>query len=481
MRGSRQLGALTNHLWSTMPAMRSVRSTFVVALALAFSAGPAMGQRAELDKIIRRDLLPNGLEVIVVENHGVPLATVEIDVKNGSFTQTPEYAGLAHLYEHMFFKANAKLPKPDQFIDRASELGAVFNARTQEEDVSYYLTVPSDSLGAAMQLMNDALRTPLFLREELERERQVVIGEYDRQESSPFFELDQETTKRLYPGQWSRKNVIGDRHVIETTTPEKMRFIQHRYYIPNNSALIITGDVNPDSVFAAARSMFGDWARGPDPFKVDPIPPITPLAKSEAIIIERPVNAVTVFIRWQGPSVGKDPAATYSADVFSDVLNNPSSTLQRRLVDTGLWQSIGVNYYTLDHVGPITISGQTSPEKLKRALAALDAEIARFATPGYMTQEELDAVKAQRIVESAFGRERASGFAQTIGFWWAVASLEYYMGYVDNMAKQSMADLRRYATTYIAGKPHVTGVLLPADARKALALTEADVLNAGAR
>jgi zinc protease len=332
-----------------------------------------------------------------------------------------------------------------------------------------------------MHLMNDALRTPLFLKEELDRERQVVIGEYDRQESSPFFELDQETTKRLYPGQWSRKNVIGDRQVIATTTPEKMRFIQHKYYVPNNSALIITGDVNPDSIFAAARALFGDWEKGPDPFQVDPIPPIAPLTKSEALIIERPVNAVTVFVRWQGPSVQKDPAATYVADVFSDVLNNPASTLQRRLVDTGLWQSIGVNYYTLNHVGPITISGQTTPEKLKRALAALDAEIARFAQPGYVTQEELEAVKAQRAVESAFGRERASGFAQTIGFWWAVASLDYYMGYVDNMAKQTLGDLARYASTYIIGKPHVTGVLLPAEARKAIALTEADLLPTGAK
>jgi zinc protease len=381
----------------------------------------------------------------------------------------------------MFFKSDSAYPQPDAFTQHAAELGAVFNGSTREEVVNYYLTLPADSVEAGMRLLESAFRAPLFRPDELAREKQVVLGEYDRQESSPFFELDQGTTKLLYPGQWSRKNVIGDRQVIATTTPEKMRFIQHKYYVPNNSALIITGDVNPDSIFAAARALFGDWPKGPDPFEVDPIPPIPALAKSEALIIERPVNAVTVFVRWQGPSVQKDPAATYAADVFSDVLNNPASTLQRRLVDTGLWQSIGVNYYTLNHVGPITISGQTSPEKLKRALAALDAEIARFAQPGYITQEELEAVKAQRAVESAFGRERASGFAQTIGFWWAVASLDYYMGYVDNMAKQTLADLSRYATTYIIGKPHVTGVLLPAEARKAIALTEADLLPTGAK
>jgi len=453
-----------------------------VALILAFvalTAVPAHAQRAELEKIIRRRVLTNGLEVIVVENHGVPLATVEIDVKNGSFTQTPEYAGLAHMYEHMFFKANEHLPEPDQFIDRAAELGAVFNGRTDEERVAYYMTLPADSLAGGMQAIADALRAPLFLQEELERERQVVIGEYDRNESNPFFRLQAELGKRLYPGQWSRKNVIGDRDVILTVKPAKMREIQHKYYVPNNSVLIVTGDVSPDSVFALADKTYGDWKRGPDPFAADPIPPIPALQKSEALIIEQPVGAVTVLVQWQGPSVRKDPKATYAADVFSDVLNQPNSTLHKRLVDTGLWQSIGVSYYTLDQVGPITINGQTTPDKLKPALAALDAEIERFTRPGYISKEELEAVKAQRAVSSAFGRERASSFSQTIGFWWSVASLEYYMGYVDNMAKQSLADLRGYAAKYIVGKPRVTGVVIPSEARQSIALTTADLLPRG--
>jgi len=450
-----------------------------VLAAVALTAAPLEGQRAELEKIIKRRVLTNGLEVIVVENHGVPLATVEIDVKNGSFTQTPEYAGLAHMYEHMFFKANEHLPEPDQFIDRAAELGAVFNATTQEERVAYYMTLPADSLAGGMQAISDALRSPLFLKEELEREREVVIGEYDRNESNPFFRLQSELGKQLYPGQWSRKNVIGDRDVILSVTPEKMREIQRKYYVPNNSVLIVTGDITPDSVFALAERTYGDWAKGANPFASEPIPDIPPLHKSEALIIEQPVGAVTVQIQWQGPSVRRDPAATYAADVFSDVLNQPNSTLQKRLVDTGLWQSLGVNYYTLDHVGPITISGQTTPDKLKSALAALDGEIQRFTEPGYFSREELEAVKAQRAVSSAFGRERASGFSQTIGFWWSVADLEYYMGYVDNMAKQTLLDLRSYAAKYIVGKPRVTGVVIPADARQSIALKTTDLLPRG--
>ena len=452
-------------------------------MLLAFVLFPirAWGQRAELEKIIQRKVLANGLEVIVVENHGVPLATIEIDVKNGSFTQTPEYEGLAHMYEHMFFQANSKYPEVNQFLDRASELGAVFNGTTDVEDVSYYMTVPAEKLSDAVQLVSSALQGPLFRRDELERERQVVIGEYDRNESSPFFALERQMETKLFPGNYSRKNTIGDRQIILTTTPEKMRFIQNKYYVPNNSVLIVSGDVNPATVFALAERELGQWKRGADPFATDPVPAIPALLKSEGVVVEAPVGAVTVLVQWQGPSVGVDPKSTYAADVFSDVLNDPRSQFQQRLVDSGLWQGVTVNYWTLNHTGPITISGQTSPEQVREAVAALYSEIAKFDTPGYFTSDELEAVKAHRAVTSAFDRERASGFAHTLGFWWSVASLEYYMGYVDYMAQQTIGDLRAYARRYILGKPHITGVLIAPEARQSLKLAPEDLLAAGTR
>jgi zinc protease len=415
--------------------------------------------------------------VIVVENHGVPIATVEIDVKNGAYTQSPEYAGLAHMYEHMFFKANADYPLPEAFIQRTTELGAVFNGTTREEVVNYYLTLPADSMTAGMRLLASALRKPLFREDELAQEKEVVLGEYDRNEAGPGFAFEQEMTKRLYPGQFSRKNTIGDRDVIKTVTPMKMRDIQRRYYVPNNSALIVTGDVNPDTVFKYAQAYFGDWARGEDPFKANPIPPIPAIPASSAVISESPVGAVSIMIQWQGPSVRKDPVATYAADVFSDALNSPDSRFQQRLVDSGLWQGVLVNYYTLDQVGPITISGQTSPDKLKAALAALYDEIDKLDDPGYFSPPELQRIKAQRAVESAFGAERTSGLTHTVGFWWSVADVDYFMGYVDNMAKMTPEDLRRYAARYIVGKPHISGALLSPEDRTALKLTEADLVG----
>lgn len=451
----------------------------LVLFALAWAV-PLVAQRAQLEKVVQRRTLPNGLEVIAIENHGVPLVTAEVTVRNGAFTQSPEYAGLAHLYEHMFFKANDRYPDADQYIDEMSKLGAVFNASTREEQVNYYLTVSSDSLEAGLRLLVTGFLTPKFRADELERERQVVIGEYDRNESSPFFRMEQETGKRLYSTQWSRKNVIGDRAVILGTTPEKMRAIQQLYYVPNNSVLIIAGDVNPASAFAQAERIFGPWKRGDDPFVRAPVPPIPPLTASQAVIVEENVNAVTVLIQWHGPSVRRDEAATFVADVYSDVLNNPQSRFQRRLVDSGLWQGIGVNYYTLNNVGPISVSGQTTPERLREAIRVMLEELRASVEPGYFAPDELTAIKANRAMTTQLGMERSSEFAHTIGFWWSVSGLDYYMKYVDEMATRTTADLQRYARTYIVGKPFVLGVLIPPADRRRINLTERELVLLGA-
>ena len=455
----------------------TLRRSAVLAIAAMLGASSLYGQRAELERRIQRQVLPNGLEVIAVENRGVPLVTIEVDVRNGSFTQGPQYEGLSHLYEHMFFKANAAYPEPDQFVARASELGAVFNGQTREEIVNYYVTLPADSLEGGMRFLAAPLKAPLFRQDELERERSVVIGEYDRNESNPFYHFSTAIDKALWTTAWSRKNPLGERDVILRTTPQQMRFIQQRYYIPNNSAIVVTGDVAPERVFALARAVFGDWKRGPDPFAAEPIPPVPPLTHSKGVITEQPVGSVVVMLKWQGPSAVRDAAATYAADVFSDVLNQPGSRFQKRLVDSGLFQSIGVNYYTLNNVGPITIAGETTPERLREALAALDEEITKVVEPNYFSTEELEFTKQHRIVDAMFQLERASGFAHQLGFWWAVTGLEYFYGYTDMMAKQTPEDLRRYARTYIIGKPRIAGVLLSPEMRQRLSLTTSELVT----
>ncbi len=448
------------------------RRMMAVLLALSGASASGFSQSTGSSALPMRDtVLANGLRVIVLENHAVPIVSVELNVKNGAFTQTPAHEGLAHLYEHMFFKANKTIPSQERYLARLRELGGQWNGTTSEERVNYYVTVGTDSMVPTMQFLEDAIRGPLFLQDELVRERPVVIGEFDRAEANPFFHLQRGVDTILYtPAFYSRKNTIGNRDTILATTQAKMREIQDTYYVPNNTALILAGDVTPAGGFRRAAEIFGDWPRGADPFAT-PAPNPPPLKASAAAVVEKPVNSLTLLYAWQGPSVGADPKATYAADVLSTVLNNPASPFQKRLVDGGLAFSAQISYYTLNHTGPINVFAQTTPEKLANVQRALMEELSRLADENYLPQSLLDAAQKQLGVNALYEREQPSEWAHTIGFWWAVADLDYYRGYVANMQKITRRDIAEYAKQYIVGKPFVVGALLSPDARKSLQLT----------
>jgi zinc protease len=425
--------------------------------------------------------LANGLEVLVIENHSVPLVTIELDVKNGAYTEGPEFSGLSHLYEHMFFKANRTIPSQEAYLKRLNQLGAQWNGTTNTEQVNYYITLGVDSLVPGLQFMEDAIRYPLFDQDELVRERPVVLGEFDRNEANPFFHLTRGADTILWsPGFYTRKTAIGVRSVITSATREKMNTIKDKFYVPNNSALILSGDITPQRGFQLAEQIFGDWPRGKNPF-VTPAPNPPALTKSSSVIVEQPVNGAALYMVWQGPSVTSDPAATWAADVLSTILGNPSSKFQKRLVDSGLTFGVGLSYFTQAHVGPINIFAQTTPDKALAARKAIMEEIAKLADPGYITDKELKAAQTQLGIQALYQREQSSEYAHTVGFWWAVTGLDYYRDYVANMQKVTRADLANYAKKYIIGKPHVTGLLIsPADRAK-LGITSVQLMEGGAQ
>jgi len=452
--------------------------------------------------------LANGLEVIVLADKSVPIATVELDVRNGSFTEPPELNGLSHLFEHMFFKPNQaifvfqcelalssnqisesgrqfcaeKLKLKSQignvaYLNDAEQLG-YYNGSTREEVVNYFYTTTSPYVGSAMRLVNDAVRYPTFDAEELEQEKKVVIGEIDRNESNPFFYLDRALKDKLFYKYPTRKNALGTRETVLSATTEKMRTIQSRYYVPDNAALIVTGDVNPDEIFKLAEQIFGSWERRKvEPFKEFPLVEHPPLTKSEGEIVEQPVQNVLISVGWHGPSIGKDDASTYAADVFSYIITQPDSRFQRALVDSGLTAGVSFGYYTQRNVGPIQLSLVTTPDKAKAALKAVYAEIAQFDKPDYFTDVELE--NAKTILESRdlFEREKLSEYTHILGFWWSSTGIDYFRGYYKNLRATSRADINRYLKTYVQNKPHVGIALVSKEGQAAAKITPEDLIG----
>jgi zinc protease len=454
--------------------------------------------------------LANGLEVIVLPDTSVPLVTVELAVRNGSFTEPPELNGLSHLYEHMFFKTNRAasvyrcemlqfrnpmafrqmrcddelkfkpLLKDVSYFGKIDELGIVHNGTTREEVVQYYFTTTSQNLVPALRFIKDSARFPVFDEAEFAREKEVVLGELERNMSQPGYYLNQASLEKLFYKYPTRKSPGGTRETVSAATTDQMRLIQSRYYVPNNSALVVTGDVDPQNIFKLAEELFGDWQRGEDPFKKFPLVEHPPLTKSEGGIVSQPVQNVFVQISWQGPSIGKDDAATYAADVFSFIIRQPNSRFQRALVDSKLTSGANLGYYTQRNVGPIQAVLFTSAENAKAAVRTFYDELAQFDKPGYYTDEELESAKTLLEADDLFTREKLSEYGRTLSFWWSTTGIDYFRGYHKSLRAVTREDITRYVRTYMQGKPRV-GLALISPEQQAIAKLTPEDLTGGAR
>jgi zinc protease len=357
-------------------------------------------------------------------------------------------------------------------------MGIIYNARTAEESVTYYLTTTTPNFPTALRYLRDSARDPVFDPALLDQEKEVVVGEIDRQESNPYSALVNGMTQALFSRYTSRKMPAGTRATVRAATPEAMRLIQERYYVPNNAAVVITGDVTPAAAFEAVEQLFGTWRRRPiDPFTEFPLVEHPPLDRSTGTILTGPVQQVVAQVGWHGPSIGRDDAGTYAADVFSLIVRQQNSRFQRALVDTGLATAAGFGYYTQRNVGPISLTVQTTPEQARAALRTAYAEVARFNEPGYYTDEELEAAKVALEADALFDREKPSEYAHSVSFWWSSTGLEYFRGYLTRLRAVTREDIARYVSVYIQNQPHAGLVLLSDAAQKAARLTEADLIG----
>jgi zinc protease len=435
-----------------------LRGLCVFAIVFAW---PVRGEalQASSGHGIQRKVLPNGLEILVVQNSAVPLATALVAVHNGAFTQESDEAGLAHLYEHLLFHSF----RHNSFGIEATKLKGVYNGSTSEEVVNYFISVPSKNVEPAIGLLADLLLKAGFSNGDLKSERAIVLDELHRDQSDPEGDLERQVQRTLWGTSWHRKDVGGDSSSLDGITVDRLKATYARYYVPNNAALIVTGDVDAGRIFSVAEDKFGDWKRARDPFVDRPIPVMPQLPKTTAIMVARDVLDVTIEIAMAGPSVASDPGATYAADVLFDVFNDAGSSFQRRLVDKGPFESISGHYQTQTHTGLIEFRGKTRAENSTEAIVALIGELQNLDLLDGVTDDDLVIARKRRQVGGALAREHTASLAPGLAYWWSAAGMDYYLTYSDHMATQTADSLRRFARGYIVASPSVIGVLGTSD------------------
>jgi len=441
-------------------------------ILLLIIPGLAKAQYKLPDNIFQQTL-PNGLTVLVIEDNIVPLATIMITCKNGSYTETPEFNGLSHLYEHMFFTANKDYTSEEDYLHRVTELGMRYNGSTSFENVNYYFILPGNNVDAGLEFMNSAIRYPKFDKATIEKENLVVDDEFREHESNPGFALGDAMDHHVWGDLYSRKNPIGNHQVIRSATPAMMDSIKNKYYYPNNCMLMIAGDVKHEDIFKQAAKIYGSWKPSAfDPFQKWPIPEFKPIEKTDYFIVESQLSRVPlVLLEWEGPDTRHDLKATYAADVFSYILDQNSSRFKKALVQSGLALDVSIGYLTMNHTGPININIDPNPDKIKECMAEMKRQINMMDADDYISDEQLAAAKRKLEIKTVKEREVTSDFVQALSFWWASSSIDYYAGYIDNVNKITRADLQKYVRKYIKNQPYCAGLLISPELR---AQTKAD-------
>ncbi len=431
-------------------------SVAFVGLAVAFTAS---AQETRHRTTLHRAKLDNGLEILVVENHAAPIATVLIAVRGGASAQLKAQEGLAHLFEHLLFRVYEK--DPGAFDVATADLAGINQGATEIESVYYYLVLPSKNTEEGIRLLGRLITRATFSQFDLEAERLVVLDELERGRSDPDQELARKVSRALWGEAWHRRDIAGDSVSLMRITLDQLTATYSQFYVPNNAALIVTGDVLPTEIFDAAQQHLGDWEQQADPFDGREFDALEPLTDSQALMLSRAVPDVTVRIAMQGPKIQDDIGATYAAYALLEVINDPRSKFQRRLVGSGVFQSLEGSYFVLSDVGLITIQGKTTAAAAHQALPALLVQIDSLEFIVGVTNEDLDILKKRREVDAAIALEGTAALAPSLASWWAGAGLDYYITRGEGTNALTLDDLRKFARQYLAERPKVIGMLGP--------------------
>jgi zinc protease len=311
-------------------------------LALLCVAGPrstVSGQNAQLPSSTRLSVpytqfrLPNGLTVILHEDHSVPLVTVNVWYHVGSAREKPGRTGFAHLFEHLMFEGSAHVEE-GEFDSLLEAAGGTNNGSTNTDRTNYFIDVPSNALELALFLESDRMGYLLesMTPARVDGQRDVVKNERrENYENAPYGMAQIEIDQMLYPeGHPYRWPTIGNMEDLTAARYEDVVEFFKIYYQPSNASLVIAGDIDPAKTRALVEKWFSDVKPGSVP--VPPIdPPAAALTDVKRKVLADKVQLPRLYLTWLTPALFAPGDA--ELDVVSHVLaGGKNSRLYKRLV-----------------------------------------------------------------------------------------------------------------------------------------------------
>ena len=398
-----------------------------------------------------RLVLANGLTVLLKRDTAAALASVQVWVKTGSIHEgTRMGAGLSHFLEHMLFKGTGRRTGRD-IAATVQAHGGHLNAYTTFDHTVYYVDVPVEHTGLAVDVLADIVLNSTLPADEVARERDVILREIDMGQDDPDHRLGEALFATAFREHPFRHPVIGYRDVFAGVSREDLLAYYRARYVPNNLVVVVVGAFEPAAVRELVGRHFGSVARAP----LAPVPvPEEPLqlARRDRHLFED-VQLTRAGLGWQIP--GLSHADAPALDLVATILGfGNSSILWQSIRDkSGLVHTIDAQSWSPGSVGLFTISFTCEADRREAATAAVLRDLARCAARGFTAPRVARAIR-QTVVGEINTRKTMAGEASRLGAAEVVAGdLDYSRTYFSRLRALTAADLRRVVGTYlIAGR-----------------------------
>jgi zinc protease len=386
---------------------------------------------------LRTATLDNGLKVLIQEEHTAPLASVWCWYRVGSKDERPGLTGVSHWVEHMNFKGTTHIAR-EQVKGIIEQFGGTWNGYTWIDQTTYLETATREALDRMLFIEAERMASCLYLPEDCESERTVIISELQGGENDPDQLLDQELTATAFKAHSYRHPTIGWLSDLETMTRDDLYGYYRRYYVPNNATLVIVGDVEADEALRKVERHFGAIASGVVPERPRTIEPEQ--TGERRLTIRKEGTAAYLKVGYHAPAISDpqfvpalllDAVLTGAKGVnlwssFRVPAPQRSARLYRALVERGLASAVfGAMLPTADpflYTVSVTATDGTSLDTLETALLE---EVDRVRRDG-VTDEELTRAKSQLRARLIFDDDSVSNIAHQIGYFETIGGTDVY-------------------------------------------------------
>jgi zinc protease len=459
--------------------------TLIMSLCISLATGPVFAQECNHPDTSATDpkavksihvappqtcetLLPNGLKLVVFEDHSFPVVSCLTWYKVGAKYESPGSTGISHLLEHLLFGTVGPFRK-GEIAASIARLGGQFNGFTSDDFTAFFETLPANKVDLALRIESQRMRNASFTDSDVHQEISNIQTEFETESKDPMGSLSREVRAALYQQHPYHNPTMGWRTDVENINAQQVKAYYDKFFWPDNCTVVVAGDVSPKDVIQSAQQYFGNISKAP-------VAPSSPKITEQAqhgerrIVVKYPGKQEVLQLAYHAPAMD-DPDAPAMV-VLEKLLNMPlSGRLKKNLIEAHVCSSASATFEIKKDPGLFTLTCTAIP-----AMPGAQQKI-NDAADGLINQ-----IKAQLITDGEL--KRAKNQAEFTYFAEAESPYRagFHLGYFDSLSKWqdtftwperlravTIADIQRVAKRYLNSDARVVAWLAGASAPKSAA------------